>query len=193
MKKRAAIAALCIACMLMAIGGTLAYFTAEDTATNVITSGNINIELQETAITADGETVLFEESQDRFGVMPGEAVSKIVQVKNTGDNDAYVRIKITKSIELAEGVTGTPDENLLSMDFNTKYWTEKDGYYYYNQPLAPGATTEPLFNKVVFDTSMGNMYQNSTAIVQVDAQATQVKNNGGTVFEAAGWPIGETL
>ncbi len=188
MKKRVTIAALCVLCLVTAIGGTLAYFTAEDTATNVITSGNINIELQETAITEDGDKILFEDSQERFGVMPGEEVSKIVQVKNTGANDAYVRIKITKSIELAKGVEGTPDVSLIDMDFNKEFWTEKDGYYYYQLPLAPGATTEPLFNNVIFNTDMGNMYQNSTAIILVDVYATQVKNNGATVFDAAGWP-----
>lgn len=189
MKKRVTIAALCVILMLTAIGGTLAYFTTEGTATNVITSGNVNIELQETAITEDGETIMFEDSQERFGVMPGEDVSKIVQVKNTGDNDAYVRIRITKSIQLADNVQGTPDVSLLSMDFNKENWIEKDGWHYYCKPLIQGATTEPLFNNVLFDTKMGNMYQNSTAIVQVDVQATQVKNNEVTdITMAKGWP-----
>lgn len=189
MKKRVTIAALCVILMLTAIGGTLAYFTTEGTATNVITSGNINIELQETAVTEDGQTIMFEDSQERFGVMPGDKVSKIVRVKNIGDNDAYVRVRITKSIELAEGVQDTPDEGLISMDFNTENWIEKDGWHYYCKPLVPGATTEPLFNNVLFDTKMGNMYQNSTAIVQVDVQATQVKNNEVTdVTMAKGWP-----
>lgn len=188
MKKKVTIAAICLLC-LVTVGGTLAYFTAEDTATNVITSGNINIELQETALTADGETILFEDSQERFGVMPGEDVSKIVQVKNTGANDAYVRIKITKSIELAEGVEGTPEVDLIDMDFNTEYWAEKDGYYYYKLPLVPGATTEPLFNNVIFNTAMGNMYQKSEAVILVEAQATQVKNNEvEDVTMAKGWP-----
>ena len=38
------------------------------------------------------------------------------------------------------------------------------------------------------DPDMGNMYQNSQAVIKVSAQATQVKNNGTDVFSAAGWP-----
>jgi hypothetical protein len=38
---------------------------------------------------------------------------------------------------------------------------------------------------------MGNIYQQSKAIIKVFAQATQTANNGETVFTAAGWPISE--
>ena len=188
MKRKFIAGAVVAICLSLVTYGTLAYFTHEDTATNVITSGNIKIELQETAITEDGQVVEFEQSQDRFNVMPAQSVSKIVKVQNTGDNDAYIRIAINKVIELAEGVEGTPDTDLISMDFDYDNWTLKDGYYYYNKPLAPGETTEALFNNVKFDPAMDNMYQNSTAIINVDAQATQVRNNGTDVFTAAGWP-----
>ena len=188
MKMKFIAGAVVAICLSLVTYGTLAYFTHEDTATNVITSGNIKIELQETAITEDGQIVEFEQSQDRFNVMPAQSVSKIVKVQNTGDNDAYIRIAIDKAINLAEGVEGTPDTDLISMDFDYDNWTLKDGYYYYNKPLAPGETTKALFNNVKFDPAMDNMYQNSTAIINVDAQATQVKNNGTDVFTAAGWP-----
>jgi hypothetical protein len=49
-------------------------------------------------------------------------------------------------------------------------------------------TTEPLFTTVSFSIEMGNIYQNSRSTVEINAQATQVANNGTTVFEAAGWP-----
>lgn len=186
-KKMVTIAVLLLALTMLGYG-TIAFFTAEETATNVITAGNVDIELQETAVTEDGKTIMFEESQERFGVMPGEEVSKIVQIVNTGDNEAYVRIGIEKSIKLAEGISGESNTDLITMDFNSDNWTAKDGYYYYNQALAPGTKTEPLFRNVIFNPSMSNMYQGSEAIIKVDAQATQVKNNGATVFEAAGWP-----
>ena len=190
MRKKLIAGAVVAICLSLLAYSTSAYFTTEKTATNVITSGNIDIQLQETAI-QDGEEVLFEQSQERFKVMPSQTVSKIVRVKNNGANAAYVRISIFKSIKLAEDVQGTPDVSLLELDFDSENWTAKDGYYYYNMPLEPGDTTEALFNSVTFSPSMGNMYQNSTAIIQVKAQATQVKNNGASVFEAAGWPASE--
>ena len=166
--------------------GSVAYFTAEDTARNVITAGKLKIELQEKMLTSDGEkTVPFE---DRLGVMPGSEVSKIVEVKNTGGQDAWVRVSVNKAIELAEGVEDEVDLSLISFDLNTDYWTEKDGFYYYTAKLAPGHTTEPLFTAVTFAKTMSNQYQNSKALLTVNAYATQTVHNGNTALEAAGWP-----
>ena len=166
--------------------GSVAYFTAEDTARNVITAGKVKIELQEKMLTPDGEkTVPFE---DQLGVMPGSEVSKIVEVKNTGGQDAWVRVSVNKAIELAEGVEDEVDLSLISFDLNTDYWTEKDGFYYYTAKLAPGHTTEPLFTAVTFAKTMSNQYQNSKAILTVNAYATQTVHNGNTALEAAGWP-----
>ena len=190
MRKKLIAGAVVAICLSLLAYITSAYFTTEKTATNVITSGNIDIVLHETAMSADGE-VEFETSKERLNVMPSQEVSKIVRVENTGDNAAYVRISVTKSIELAEGVQGTPNVSLLKLDFDSDNWTEKDGFYYYNAPLEPGETTEALFNSVAFSPKMGNMYQNSTAIIEVQAQATQVKNNGASATEAAGWPAAE--
>lgn len=188
MKKKIAIGAVLVLCLSMLIYSTIAYFNTADTARNVITAGDIKIELQETAI-RDGEEILFEQSQERFNVMPGQDVSKIVRVKNTGSNPAYIRVEVQKAIALAADSHGDVDLDLISLDFASEKWTlGNDGFYYYDQPLAPGETTAALFRNVKFDTGMGNMYQGSTATIKVSAQATQVKNNGTDVFTAAGWP-----
>ena len=189
MKKKIAIGAVLVLCLSMLIYSTIAYFNTADTARNVITAGDIKIELQETAINNDGDEILFEQSQERFNVMPGQDVSKIVRVKNTGSNPAYIRVEVQKAIALAADSHGDVDLDLVSLDFDSEKWTlRNDGYYYYNEPLAPGETTAALFRNVKFDTGMGNMYQGSSATIKVAAEATQVKNNGATVFDAAGWP-----
>lgn len=186
MKKKLFVCACIAICFSIVAYGTIAYFSYEDTATNVITAGDVKIDLQEWAVPdGGGEPVPFEDAVD---VMPGMEVSKIVQVKNIGSQAAWVRISLDKSIVLAEGVEGEIDLSLVSYDLNTKYWTEKDGCYYYNTLLFPDETTEPLFTKVIFSPSMSNMYQHSKAVIEVDAQATQVIHNGETVFEATGWP-----
>ena len=118
-------------------------------------------------------------------------ISKIVQIKNIGGQDAWVRICVDKAISLANGVDGEIDLSLISYDLNTEYWTEQNGYYYYNTILKSGETTKPLFTKVVFSPDMSNLYQNSKAVINVKAQATQVIHNGATVFEATGWPKSE--
>lgn len=166
--------------------GSIAYFTSEDTARNAITAGNVKIELQEKMLTPDGEkTVPFE---DQLGVMPGCTVSKIVQIKNTGDQPAWVRVSVDKAIRLAEGYEGDVDLSLISFNLNTDYWTEKDGFYYYTKPLAPEQTTQPLFTAVDFAGTMSNLYQNGKAVLTVNAYATQTAHNGNTALDAAGWP-----
>lgn len=186
MKKRIIVIALIVALAAVAAVGSSAYFTAQSTATNVITAGNVKIDLIEMSVPADGgDPVPFE---DVSGVMPGASVSKIVTVKNTGDNAAWVRVSVEKAIALKDGAEGDVDLSLVSFDLNREFWTEQDGYYYYNAELKPGAETEPLFTAVSFAAEMGNMYQESTATVSVNAQATQVVHNGGSALDAAGWP-----
>jgi len=184
MKKKVCVIAVLVICLAIAAYGTSAYFTHEQTATNVITSGSIQIELQEWSDTGNG-LVPFE---DTDGVMPGMEVSKIVQVKNIGGQSAWIRVSADKTIQLAEGVDGEVDLSLISYDLNADFWTEKDGFYYYSTILHPNEVTKPLFTKVIFSATMSNMYQNSKAVIDVTAQATQVANNGTCALDAAGWP-----
>lgn len=184
MKKKLCVIALLVICLAIAAYGTTAFFTREEIVHNVITTGNVDIELQEWADTGSG-LVPFE---DVDGVLPGTEVSKIVQVKNTGGQAAWVRVRVDKTIHLAEGVEGEVDLSLLSCDLDTENWAEVDGYYYYTAILRPNQTTPPLFTKVKFSESMSNLYQNSTAVIDVTAQATQVANNGSGPLNAAGWP-----
>ena len=122
MKKKVLLAAALVVCLAVAVSGSLAYFTAEERAHNVITTGGIAIELLETTgqLDENGNPILFE---DVNGVMPGASVAKIVQVKNTGANDAYIRVSVEKAIELAQGVEGEADLTLVSLDLNTMNWT----------------------------------------------------------------------
>ena len=181
MKRKLLVLSVLAICLATLAAGTLAYFTAEDTAHNVITSGGVEIAVQEWA---DKEkTAPFE---DLTGVMPNTTVTKIAEIKNTGASDAWVRVKVEKNIKL-QG-EGTPDTSLVELTRNTADWTEKDGYFYYNAALKPGEVTAPIFTAVTFKADMGNEYQHATATVDVFAQAVQTANNGATVMAAQGWP-----
>lgn len=92
---------LCMVAIL-AVGGTLAYFTDTDTATNVFTTGNVKIDLVEN----------FPETK----LMPGEknALTKEVTVKNVGTEDAYLWIELWIPAEI--DTIGDPAAN--SLHFN---------------------------------------------------------------------------
>ena len=185
MRKKVIVIAVLAICLAIAAYGTVAYFTYEDTATNVIVAGNVRIALRQWQHNEAGEREAYD---GPLHILPGASVSKIVEVENTGNNPAWIRISVTKAIELAAGVTGQVDTELIRFTIDTQHWTERDGFYYYQQPLQAGEVTAPLFTEVLFAENMGNQYQDSTAILTVVAQATQVAHNGETIWEAAGWP-----
>lgn len=187
MKRTILFLSVLIICISILAGSTLAVFTADATAHNVITTGGVKIALQEWA--DEEETKPF---QNLNGIMPGSSAVKIVKVKNTGKSDAWVRIKITKVISLDTSLNLDPDfkpnTDLISLDFNSTDWTLKDGYYYYNAVLKPGEVTEPIFKKVTLDKSIGNEFQNAEIAVDITAHAVQAANNGTAATAAVGWP-----
>ena len=183
MKRKVLILSVLAILIAILAANTLAYFTADTKAHNVITSGGVSIKLNEWA--NEARTEKFE---DKTGVMPGAEVTKIVEVENVGTGTAWVRVQVVLDVYAEGGKEQLPPDP-VTLDFNETDWTYQDGYYYYNKPLAPGETTEPLFTSVAFDDQMGNEYQSSTAHVDVNAYAVQSANNGEDVLSANGWPL----
>ena len=189
MKKRfICCAALCIL-LSFAVNSTLAYFTAEDTARNVITSGAVTLEVVEKQLVGDK----LENAPDApVSIMPGSAVSMVVSAKNI-DAPAYVRMSYTAEVQDENGTALTLSEEQLEKIIiiaeDTANWTYEDGWWYCSKALASGEESEPLFEQIVFSGSeMGNAYQNCTVTIDVTAQAVQKANNGESVMDAAGWP-----
>lgn len=162
--------------------GTYAYFTAEETAYNVVTTGFLHMDLVEE--TTGGEPW---PEEGITGVMPGTNVDKVVYVENLGSVPFYARVAMENIIIPAEGVEAELSFEHITLDLNTEQWQEQDGYYYYYRALEPGEKTEPLFTKVSFAPAMGNEYQNATVEVYVLAQAVQSANNGSDPLTALGW------
>lgn len=189
-KKLIAAALIVAACGAMFGTGTLAYFAVDGTATNVITTGGIAIDLIEKMEQADGTLVDFPKD-GVTGIMPGQSVSKIVSVENTGPNSAWVRIKVEAEMVNQQGETLALEVgDGKAMDITVlEGWTDGgDGYFYFDKKVKPGRSTTVLFEEVRFNAQMDNSYQNSTATLTVKAEAVQTDNNGETVMEAAGWP-----
>ena len=182
MKRKLLILSVLAICIATLTTGTLAFFTSEGRAHNVITTGGVEIAVREWA--DQGKEKPFRNLE---GIMPSMTVTKIAEIKNTGASDAWIRVKVEKNIQL-QG-KGTPDTDLVELNLNQNDWElGQDGYYYYNQALEPGEVTKPIFTAVTFNANMGNEYQNATASVDVSAQAVQTANNGASAMTANGWP-----
>ena len=190
MKKKLFVLAVLAIILAGMASGTVAYFTAKGTAHNVITSGEIDIELVETM--KDGNKEVPYPTNPVGGIMPGTEHSKIVRVENTGTNPAWVRVKVEAKINGDE--VELTDSSVLRIDFDDTKWIEEDGYYYYADALVPGGkTATPLFREIHFDgEGMDNAYQNARIEINVQAYATQSQNNpipaNGDVTDVKGWP-----
>lgn len=183
-KKRIGLIATIVCCIAILASGTVAYFTAQETAYNVITTGALSMRLVEEG--ADGKPF---PKEGITGVLPNMDVTKKAYVENTGDVDMYVRIALDTNVEsMQEGGGALPFDDHISLDINTEDWTKQGDYYYYKKALKPGEATEPLFTTVSFDAKMGNEYMNARVRIDVDAQAVQSKNNTDSPLTAAGWP-----
>lgn len=187
MKRKIWIGALIMICAAIAATGTTAYVTREETTRNVITSGQITMELVE----QQGEQGKWKPlSEEGLHVKPGVTVSKRVAVENK-EESAWVRVKCEFTIYDADKILMELDqedlEALIIMDMNTQDWTCKDGWWYYQKPLQKGDRTNLLLESITFSETMGNVFQGSTIQFEVLAQAVQVANNGSNVWTAAGW------
>lgn len=189
MKKKLLYLAAVLICLSLMTGGTLAYFTAEDTARNVITTGGVQVTVVEQQL-VNGQLMPYPDGP--VCVMPGARVSKIVSVRNAQE-DAWVRMNYEIIVYDAQGERmQIPQETLktvIRIDHDETNWTLVGDWWYYNSALEEGQITEPLFQSVDFSgPDMGNEYQNATVEILVTAQAVQLANNGSTPAQAAGWP-----
>lgn len=197
MKKKLFAAGIIVICLALCAGSTWAYFTAEDYAHNVITSGTIGISIIEEPGSGDGVEVELP-SDGLSNIMPGSRISQIVSVANTGEADAWIRVRVDVGLVSSEKtplpseieVQGVPVP-VLSFSVGQEWIDGGDGYYYYAYSVAPGANTAAFFDQMTFALEMGNAYQGSTANVTIVAQAVQVANNsfpdGGNVTDI-NWP-----
>ena len=99
---------------ILAIGGTLAYFTDTDSETNVFTLGNVKIDLKENF---DEDNAVL-----RPGSQTTNKIEKKVWIKNTGTENAYVWYEwyIPSALDSIDGSTGT--NNVLHVNSNGNTW-----------------------------------------------------------------------
>ena len=132
--KKAWLLLIAVAAMLLAVvGGTVAYLvTRTNSKVNTFTPSKLACSVVET----------FKNN-----------VKSNVQVKNTGDTAAYLRAAVIVTWQDANGnVLGTApvkgQDYSITMPANGK-WAQDDGdgFWYYSEAVAPGASTEALIEK----------------------------------------------
>ena len=171
-KKKILVLAVSVALVaILAIGGSLAYFTDTDEATNTFTAGGVAIDLIEQQVNEDGTALeAFKQNQvlmpivgfaqgdkDDFGQPVAENyIDKIVTIKNTGKSDAYVRAYFAIPSALDDGYeTFNAGANILHFNFgnnedgsttegNQWKWTH-DGKWNYFETTIGGVSYNVYF------------------------------------------------
>lgn len=185
MRKKVALTAAAVAMVgTLAVGGTLAWFTDTETATNVVTVGNVDVKIDETGegeVNEDGDGL-------NYDVMPGKTYEKNVDITNVGNNPAYMKAIITVSSNnpnvleaVAEGYISLDELNGYSVD---NAWKAVDDgvqyeiYYLGNGDyIAESGDVWNLFDSFTFPSSLGNVFENSSFTIDIEVQAIQSDNN----------------
>ena len=131
--KRRMVAALALALILVCtVGGTLAYvFTHSGPVENTFTPSKVTTAVVENGKEYTNNSVSVTEKKD-------------VKIKNTGETEAYIRATVVATWKKIEKVGNQEVVHVYAMaptcDFNsaTNWIAGADGYYYYNEQVAPG-------------------------------------------------------
>ena len=182
MKAKARLLLIALAAILLTVltQPTLAYYTTIGKATNVVTSGDIQLKIHEK--TADGSNF----PTEGVYIIPGDIVSKQVSVENVCAHPFYLRVKVVSATDNAD----LSPEECLKMDIDTVNWTLVDGYYYYNRILQPGEMTVPLFTQVeIVGSKVDQSHVGSALSITINAYAVQSEHNPAEhPWDASGWP-----
>ena len=176
-----------IACGLVvsvAAGGTVAYLTDAETATNTFTVGKVKIDLEEPGYPGN-------DSDEVKNIIPNQEIVKDPQIENTGNNDALVFLRVEVPQEMfTDEDDGTGEQKkqdlfrlkgisdqweLLRTETVTREdWKAKTSYVYgYKKTLGKDATTDKLFQKVQMKNAVESDLSGNVEDIIVTACAIQ--------------------
>ena len=185
-KKLALAVAACALSLTLAFGGTLAYMTDTEGATNTMTVGRVHIELEEPGYPGN-------DSDEVKNIIPNQEVVKDPQIENTGNNDAlvFLRVEVPQEefteLDANNNVGEKKLQDLFKLKGLSENWeliktetsTDADGktktsyVYGYKKTLAKNSTTDKLFQKVQMKNSIENDLEGNVEDIIITAGAIQ--------------------
>lgn len=140
--------------LALAIGGTVAWLTdSTNSVVNTFTPAHVTCKVTENFNSTTG-------------------VKSNVNVTNTGDIDAYIRVKLVtyRTNDAGQHIGGTATLPRFTPGAD---WVLHDGYYYYTKPIAPnGQPAANLINSITL-TSPYNDADGGHQAIDVMAEAIQ--------------------
>ena len=178
---------LCIAGVLAvgSIGGSLAWFTSSDSITNPFSTASTDNPSNLNSGIKINEKFNKEEADN---TLPGDKVTKQVNVSNKATYDQLIRVKIKKVWKDAKGNEKSDlDTKNINLNFEKNLtdsnkpeegkWIEgSDGYYYYNGIVNPDGQTANLLESVTLSKDITNEFKGLKFDVVVDSEGVQAAN-----------------
>ncbi|HAT4134236.1 SipW-dependent biofilm matrix protein BsaA [Clostridium perfringens] len=178
---------LCIAGVLAvgSIGGSLAWFTSSDSITNPFSTASTDNPSNPNSGIKINEKFNKEEADN---TLPGDKVTKQVNVSNKATYDQLIRVKIKKVWKDAKGNEKSDlDTKNINLNFEKNLtdsnkpeegkWIEgSDGYYYYNGIVNPDGQTANLLESVTLSKDITNEFKGLNFDVVVASEGVQAAN-----------------
>lgn len=178
---------LCIAGVLAvgSIGGSLAWFTSSDSITNPFSTASTDNPSNPNSGIKINEKFNKEEADN---TLPGDKVTKQVNVSNKATYDQLIRVKIKKVWKDAKGNEKSDlDTKNINLNFENNLtdsnkpeegkWIEgSDGYYYYNGIVNPDGQTANLLESVTLSKDITNEFKGLNFDVVVASEGVQAAN-----------------
>ena len=172
--------------LLVAVGTTLAYiFTETNPVENTFEPSKVSC-----AVVENGGTPVTGSVTDTGNVKEN------VQIKNTGDTDAYIRVAVVVNWASADGScvwaqTPADDDYTITYNLSNGWFNGGDGFYYYSKAVSPGESTSVLIDEAkqllaAPKGTDGTQYYLSIEIVASAIQSTPetiVENHWGVTVE----------
>lgn len=192
MKKKVLIAALAVALIAIMVSGSLAYFTAEDKVDNTFTIGSVLIDIYENgeptpdAAKPLGKLTPIVKTDDPSA--DDSYMDKVVKVKNTGANAAYIRTHIAVPTALVEYLQLVVTDPLTGWNFvgmsSAEVGEEKLPYtvmtFDHTEAVEPGAFTTELLQGVYLKANVDLEENASGNLVFIlrDNEGNEIANSG---------------
>ena len=154
--------------VVLAIGGTIAWLSTKDEPiTNTFTPSHVTCEVTENF---------------------NGTVKSNVNVKNTGDTEAYIRVKLVtyRTNDDGQHIGGTAEIPTFTLGAG---WAYYEGYYYYTLPVAPGEQPKTNLTDSMTLTGTYNDADGGKQVIEVMAEAIQSQPTTA-VTQSWGVPVG---
>lgn len=181
MKKKAVLTMSVALLLAVVVGTTLAYIlTNTDSVENKFNPSKVSC-----AVVEAGSDLV------AAGTHNTGTEKKDVQIKNTGNTDAYIRVAVvvnwmsedgtrvwaTKPVKSTDGTDGA---YTITYNLEDNGWIDGgDGYYYYTQPVAKGVLTDILITNATQLVAKGPVGTDNTQYyLSIEIVASAIQSSG---------------